>query len=90
MDMNAGYIRAARIHLPDAVSKIAFDRFHVAKQLAEVVDKTRHHGFQLTVVARTKTPASYGSMAKNGLQNHDRRSWHDCVSRYRKPASAGL
>lgn len=30
MDMNAGYIRAARIHLPCAVEKIAFDRFHVA------------------------------------------------------------
>ena len=43
MDMNAGYIRAARIHLPDAVSKIAFDRFHVAKWLAEVVDKTRQN-----------------------------------------------
>lgn len=43
MDMNAGYIRAARIHLPDAVSKIAFDRFHVAKQQAEVVDKTRQN-----------------------------------------------
>ncbi|HFN0495325.1 TPA: ISL3 family transposase [Klebsiella pneumoniae] len=41
MDMNAGYIRAARIHLPSAVEKIAFDRFHVAKQLGEVVDKTR-------------------------------------------------
>ncbi|EFQ0735924.1 hypothetical protein GM890_22815, partial [Shigella sonnei] len=26
MDMNAGYIRAARIHLPNAVEKIAFDR----------------------------------------------------------------
>lgn len=39
MDMNAGYIRAARIHLPCAVEKIAFDRFHVAKQLGEVVDK---------------------------------------------------
>ncbi|MDH8238983.1 transposase, partial [Klebsiella pneumoniae] len=31
----------ARIHLPCAVDKIAFDRFHVAKQLGEVVDKTR-------------------------------------------------
>lgn len=41
MDMNAGYIRAARIHLPGAVGKIAFDRFHVAKQLGEIVDKTR-------------------------------------------------
>ena len=43
MDMNAGYIRAARIHLPNAVEKIAFDRFHVAKQLGEVVDKTRQN-----------------------------------------------
>ncbi|AXF78433.1 hypothetical protein AV903_24440 [Erwinia tracheiphila] len=32
MDMNTGYIRAARIHLPDAVSKITFDRFYMAKQ----------------------------------------------------------
>lgn len=43
MDMNAGYIRAARIHLPCAVEKIAFDRFHVAKQLGEVVDKNRQN-----------------------------------------------
>ncbi|EFA4493747.1 ISL3 family transposase [Escherichia coli] len=43
MDMIAGYIRAARIHLPCAVEKIAFDRFHVAKQLGEVVDKTRQN-----------------------------------------------
>lgn len=41
MDMNAGCIRAARIHLPCVVEKIAFDRFHVAKQLGEVVDKIR-------------------------------------------------
>ena len=37
MDMNAGYIRAARIHLPNAVEKIAFDRFHVAKQRKRLV-----------------------------------------------------
>jgi len=43
MDMNAGYIRAARIHLPGAVGKIAFDHFHVAKQLGEIVDKTRQN-----------------------------------------------
>ncbi len=41
--MNASYIRAARIHLPNAVEKIDFDRFHVAKQLGEVVDKTRQN-----------------------------------------------
>lgn len=40
MDMNTGYISVARIHLPDVMSKIAFDRFHVAEQLAEVMDNT--------------------------------------------------
>ncbi|MGP3589960.1 ISL3 family transposase [Vagococcus sp. WN89Y] len=43
MDMNAGYIRAACIHLPNGAEKIAFDRFHVAKQPGEVVDKTRQN-----------------------------------------------
>lgn len=43
MDMNVGYIRATRIHLPNAVEQIDFDRFHVAKQLVEVVDKTRQN-----------------------------------------------
>ena len=41
MDMNPAYISAARIHLPDALRKIAFDHFHVAKMLCAVVDKTR-------------------------------------------------
>ena len=41
MDMNTAYISAARIHLTNAVDKIAFDHFHVAKVLCAVVDKTR-------------------------------------------------
>ncbi|SAX11347.1 transposase [Klebsiella pneumoniae] len=41
MDMNTAYISAARIHLPEAVQKIAFDHFHVAKMRCQVVDKTR-------------------------------------------------
>lgn len=56
MDMNAGYIRAARIHLPGAVGKIAFDRFHVAKQLGEIVDKTRQNEHpRLPVDSRRQT-----------------------------------
>jgi transposase len=69
MDMNAGYIRAARIHLPSAVEKIAFDRFHVAKQLGEVVDKTRqneHPHLLLKADTRQKEPASCGSTAISG------------------------
>lgn len=41
MDMYPAYISVARIHLPNAVDKIAFDHFHVAKMLCSVVDKTR-------------------------------------------------
>lgn len=43
MDMNVGYIRATRIHLPNVVEQIDFDHFHVAKQLVEVMDKTRQN-----------------------------------------------
>ncbi len=39
--MNTAYINPARIHLPNAVDKIAFDYRHVAKMLCGVVDKTR-------------------------------------------------
>jgi hypothetical protein len=69
MDMNAGYIRAARIHLPCAVDKIAFDRFHVAKQLGEVVIKPARMNipvFRLKAAVRPKIPASCGSTATNG------------------------
>ncbi len=69
MDMNAGYIRAARIHLPCAVEKIAFDRFHVAKQLGEVVDKTRqneHPHLPVESWRQARGPASCGSTAING------------------------
>lgn len=41
MDMHAPYIEAARQHIPDADSKIAFDRFHVAKHLGDAVNKVR-------------------------------------------------
>lgn len=56
MDMNVGYIRATRIHLPNAVEQIDFDRFHVAKQLVEVVDKTRQNEHpHLPVESRRQT-----------------------------------
>ena len=69
MDMNAGYIRAARIHLPCAVEKIAFDRFHVAKQLGEVLIKPVRMNIRtslLKVGVRQRGPASCGSTAING------------------------
>lgn len=41
MDMWEPYIRSTRAHLPDADSKIVFDKFHVAQHLNNAVDKVR-------------------------------------------------
>jgi len=41
MDMWKAYIRDTIAHLPDADSKICFDRFHVAKKLGEAVNDVR-------------------------------------------------
>lgn len=41
MDIKLAYISVARVHFSNAVEKIAFDHFHVAKMLCDVVDRTR-------------------------------------------------
>jgi len=41
MDMWEPYIRSTHEHVPDAGSKIVFDKFHVAQHLNEAVDKVR-------------------------------------------------
>lgn len=41
MDMWPAYITATLRHIPDAETKIAFDKFHVAKLLGDAVDKVR-------------------------------------------------
>ncbi|NNE33717.1 MAG: ISL3 family transposase [Rhodothermales bacterium] len=41
MDMWAPYIASTRAYVPDADSKIVFDKFHVAKHLGDAVDKVR-------------------------------------------------
>jgi transposase len=41
MDMWAPYIQATRARVPDAETKIVFDRFHCAKHLNEGVDRVR-------------------------------------------------
>ena len=44
MDMWDPYIGSVREHLPEADSKIVFDKFHVAKHLGDAVDKVRRKG----------------------------------------------
>jgi transposase len=41
MDMWDPYIASTKEHLPDADSKIVFDKFHIAKHLGEAVDQVR-------------------------------------------------
>lgn len=41
MDMWGPYIAATEAHVPGAVEKIAFDKFHVAQHLGEAVDQVR-------------------------------------------------
>ena len=60
MDMCAAYIRSAKEHVPEADSKIAFDRFHVARAINDAVNEVRkrEHKELLaqgdTTLARTK------------------------------------
>ena len=41
MDMWPAYIESTREHIPEADTKIAFDKFHVAQHLGAAVDKVR-------------------------------------------------
>lgn len=41
MDMWAGYINATLEHVPDAPTKICFDRFHVMQHLSRAIDDVR-------------------------------------------------
>jgi transposase len=41
MDMWDPYIASTQEHLPEAESKIVFDKFHIAKHLSEAVDRVR-------------------------------------------------
>jgi transposase len=41
MDMWNPYVNSTPKHLPDAESKIVYDKFHIAKHLSEAVDQVR-------------------------------------------------
>jgi len=41
MDMWEPYIQSAQMHVPDAETKIVFDKFHIVKHLHEAVDQVR-------------------------------------------------
>ena len=60
MDMWGPYIAATLEMIPDALKKIAFDRFHVAKHLGDAVDKVRR--------AEHRAPREGGERNPHGVE----------------------
>jgi len=73
MDMWPAYIRATRDAIPDADSKIAFDRFHVAQYLGKAVDQVRRQEHRQLI--RQGDERMKGSKYQ-WLRNRSNMSWH--------------
>jgi len=57
MDMWRPYIASTRRHVPEADHRIAFDKFHVAKQLGDAVDRVRRGENKILLAAGDETLA---------------------------------
>ena len=73
MDMWPAYIRATREALPNADSKIAFDRFHVAQYMGKAVDQVRRQEHRQLI--RQGDERMKGSKYQ-WLRNRSNMSWH--------------
>lgn len=51
MDMCQAYVASTLAHVPGAAAKIVFDKFHIAKQLGEAVDRVRRQENQTLCAA---------------------------------------
>ena len=71
MDMWPAFINATLEMVPGAESKIAFDKFHVAKYLGEAVDKVRRGGAQETDESRQGRPQGNEVRLLVQSQEHD-------------------
>ncbi|MDN5940218.1 MAG: ISL3 family transposase [Salinisphaera sp.] len=80
MDMWPAYIGATRAALPEADTKIAFDKFHVAKYLGDAVDKVRRAEHKaLRAQGRDDLVRSKYVWLRNPA-NMSRAQWHDFKS----------
>ncbi|MGB1062086.1 MAG: ISL3 family transposase [Ketobacter sp.] len=73
MDMWPAYIKATRDAIPDAGSKIAFDRFHVAQYLGKAVDQVRRQEHRQ--LSRQGDKRMKGSKYQ-WLRNRRNMTWH--------------
>lgn len=77
MDMWDPYIKSTRAHVPDADDKIAFDKFHVIKQLTDAVDLVRRKEHR---ALRSEGDLSLSKSKYLWLQNPDHMSEERWVS----------
>lgn len=77
MDMWEPYIRSTRTHLPEADSKIVFDKFHVAQHLGEAVDQVRRQEHR--VLLSEGDPLLKGTKYR-WLENPRGRSWSEACA----------
>jgi len=73
MDMWPAYIKATRDAIPEADSKIAFDRFHVAQYLGKAVDQVRRQEHRQ--LSRQGDERMKGSKYQ-WLRNRRNMTWH--------------
>ena len=72
MDMWGPYIAATLEMIPEALKKIAFDRFHVAKHLGDAVDKVRRAEHRALVKEGNEilTGSKYQCLKGRGRKTH--------------------
>jgi transposase len=77
MDMWTAFINATRNHIPDADSKISFDRFHVTKMFNDVIDQVRRaeHKSLLSDGDNSMARSRYDWLKRLG--NVSRKRWPD-------------
>jgi transposase len=73
MDMSKSYISATKSHVPDAEAKIAFDKYHIAAQLGDAVNKVRRKANEaLLEVGDDRLKGT----KHDWLQSPEKMSWH--------------
>jgi transposase len=80
MDMWPAYISATMAKVPEAINKIAFDKFHVAKYLGDAVDKVRRTEHRLMQAAGCDAMKGSKYDWLSNPENMDRTRWQGLQS----------
>jgi transposase len=81
MDMWPGFIAATQAQIPEAESKIAYDKFHVAQHLGKAVDKVRReeHRSLLATGSESLKGSKYLWLQNPGTLSPERRETLDAL-----------